>query len=628
MSWIDQLHRTYDACYGQPQFANDAHPLTPVSVVPQKTQLHVQLHADGSFAGAQLSELADTPLFVTEDSAVRVGTKPPSNPLTDQLEYCARDAALYGGKADKNERYSKLLTEWAESAYGDAKVRAVQRYVAQNDLVRDLLNAGALTCKGHALDKVKLGKSAPQDPLKLWVRWSVMGDGLQSATWSDAALMDKWRVFEDAMSKERDFCMVEGEHTRTTQKHPARIRYSSDGCKLISSNDTSGYTFRGRFLSAAQALTVGYEATQKAHNALRWLIARQGTSLSGQTIVAWAAQNGESAPIVADSWELFAGGQSNGDAAAEEAYHGDAEQWFALRLKKALHGYRLRLGDASSVVIMGLNSATDKGRMAIFYYSEKTSHDLLDAVERWHLSMAWPQMLGKDRRFVGAPAPRDIAEAAYGKRVDDKLRKATQERLLPCIVDGRAAPRDLALAVYRRCLNRTGLDAWEFERNLGVACSLHKATNPKEHYSMSMEQDRVTRDYLFGRLLAVAEDIESRALWLSGQSRETSAARLMQRYADHPCATWRTLELQLRPYIAQLRISRAAWIALRLQLLDEIVGKFVADDFTSAGALTGEFLLGYHCQREALSYKKRDSDKVEVAEELLDKGGDAEEEEL
>jgi CRISPR-associated protein Csd1 len=35
-------------------------------------------------------------------------------------------------------------------------------------------------------------------------------------------------------------------------------------------------------------------------------------------------------------------------------------------------------------------------------------------------------------------------------------------------------------------------------------------------------------------------------------------------------------------------------------LLDTVVGMFRPGDFTSDGRLTGEFLLGYHCQRAAL----------------------------
>lgn len=40
------------------------------------------------------------------------------------------------------------------------------------------------------------------------------------------------------------------------------------------------------------------------------------------------------------------------------------------------------------------------------------------------------------------------------------------------------------------------------------------------------------------------------------------------------------------------------------KLHDEIVASFRGDDFMDNKALTGEFLLGYHCQRRALMQPK------------------------
>jgi CRISPR-associated protein Csd1 len=209
--------------------------------------------------------------------------------------------------------------------------------------------------------------------------------------------------------------------------------------------------------------------------------------------------------------------------------------------------------------------------------------------------------MGKERHFTGAPAPRDIAEAAYGRRADEKLRKSTVERLLPSIVDGQPIPRDLVRACAQRATNCVGQERWEWERTLGIACALIRGSSREEHYSMSLEEDRTSRDYLFGRLLAVAEKIEGHSLYLQKESRETTAERLMQRFADHPAATWRTIDLALRPYMARLQSSRGGTLHKWRKLLDDISTKFQGDDFTRLGRLDAEFLLGYHCQRAALT---------------------------
>src|SRR5439155_12503237 len=102
----------------------------------------------------------------------------------------------------------------------------------------------------------------------------------------------------------------------------------------------------------------------------------------------------------------------------------------------------------------------------------------------------------------------------------------------------------------RRASNRKGLEQWEWENALAVACALYKGSqlrNPKEirRYSMALEPDRNTREYLYGRLLAIAEHIEDRALYVAGERRDTTAAKLMQRFAERPFSTWKTIELSL-----------------------------------------------------------------------------------
>jgi CRISPR-associated protein Csd1 len=363
--------------------------------------------------------------------------------------------------------------------------------------------------------------------------------------------------------------MVTGETTALAASHPKRLRHGADGAKLISSNDDSGYTFRGRFASPEQAYGVGYAVSQKAHSALRWLIARQSYKSGDQVFVAWAV-SGKSIPDpLADTAQLFEVAGADDIAGQDVPYQGDAGQHFALRLRKAISGYRAVLGDAEDIVVIGLDSATP-GRMAITYYRELTGSEFLERVSEWHARYAWFQVYSKDNHFVGAPAPKEIAEAAYGLRLDDKLRKATVERLLPCIVDGRPLPRDIVAASVRRACNRAGIKTWEWEKYLGIACALVRGSSEEEDYQMALEEHRTTRDYLFGRLLAIAENIEQRALHVANEQRDTNAAKLMQRFADHPCSTWRNIEGALTPYKTRLRAKRPSVLLERDKLLDAV----------------------------------------------------------
>ncbi|MDB5987778.1 MAG: hypothetical protein JWR16_2831 [Nevskia sp.] len=414
-------------------------------------------------------------------------------------------------------------------------------------------------------------------------------------------MIDSWKAFDLSQNGLTGFCMVTGESLRIGQSHPRFVRNPGDSGKLISANDSDGYTFRGRFTDGKndygkQVCTVGFEVSQKAHSALRWLISKQGYRNDDQVIVSWAVAGKPVPDPFASTLELFGASLGVADAGAS---NGDTAEAFALRLKSAIAGYRAKLNPTDDVVVMGLDSATP-GRMAITYYRELKGSEFLERIQTWHSKCAWPQNFGKASKFVGAPSPRDIAETAYGRRLDDKLRKATVERLLPCIVDGLPMPRDLVQSTTRRATNRVGLEHWEWEKCLGIACALFNAYYAERNYQMALEMDRTSRDYLYGRLLAIAEHLESRALYIAGEKRDTTAARLMQRFSGRPSSTWRTIELSLRPYMTRLRNLRPGMLYALEKLLDDVITAFEGDSFTNDAALSGEFLLGYHCQRQAL----------------------------
>lgn len=617
MSWIHKLHETYERCVGHEPDGGGQ--LMPVSHTSQLAHIEVAIDGLGNYRRARVAAKEVIVLPATEQSANRTSGEAP-HPLCDKIQYCAGDYSDFGGaKKSYFASYLSQLEQWCASGFGHAKAKAVLEYVRKRSVVADLVGERVLHARDHILltdwreetpepeifrqltpKKVKndLGEeSVVTDQGDALIRWVVETPGDACAdTWADQSLQAAWCGFYANQQSVRGFCMATGNaESVLAEQHPAKLRHSGDKAKLISSNDTSGYTFRGKFLEADEAVGVGFDVTQKAHNALRWLIARQGHRNGKQVIVSWQVAGKPIPDPFANTLELFGfvGATDVGSTSTDTA------QAFALRLNKALAGYRANLDATDDIVVMGLDSATD-GRMAITFYRELKGSEFLERVEEWHTLFAWPQNFGKDSKFIGAPAPRDIAEAAYGTRLDDKLRKATVERLLPCIVDSVPVPRDLVESVRRRAANRVGLDPWEWEKCLGIACALYKGYHKERNYQMALEPDRTNRDYLYGRLLAIAEHIEGRALHVAGEKRDTTAARLMQRFADRPYSTWKTIELSLTPYKTRLRTQRASFLYEMEKLLDAVMVKFAGESFVQDVALCGEFLLGYHCQRQAL----------------------------
>jgi CRISPR-associated protein Csd1 len=627
MSWIQKLHETYERCAGAPQFANN--PLLPVSHTVQQAHIEIAIDGGGNFLRANIVSKEETVIPATEHSAGRTGKTPPPHPLCDKVQYCAADYQKYGGKKKSFfDSYEEQLSRWCDSKFSHPKAKAVLKYIRKGTAVADLVGEKILhlgkdrklltTWSSDSpvpdIFKNLTAKDGERDQGAALIRWRVEtpGDPL-SASWEDRSLMDAWTGFDASQNQTWGVCMVTGKETFLATNHPKRLRHGADGAKLISSNDNEGFTFLGRFMQADQACGVGFDVTQKAHNALRWLIGRQAFRNGDQVVVAWAVSGKQIPDPFANSHDLF--GIETEEKDEKPQFQGDAGQAFGRRLSKLMAGYRAELGSTNDIVVMGLDSATP-GRMAITFYRELSGSEFLDRIQSWHENVVWYQHYSKEISFVGAPSPKDIAEAAFGCRLDDKLRKATVERLLPCIIDGQAIPRDLMVSTIRRTCNRAGLEHWEFEKNLGIVCALFKGYFTERSYQMVLEPNRTTRDYLYGRLLAIAEHIEGRALHISGEKRDTSAAKLMQRFSDRPHSTWRTIELSLSPYKTRLRAKRPSFLAEMEKQLDEVMGeKFQKQDFLDDRRLSGEFLLGYHCQRQALWVKP----EPQTDEENVDK---------
>lgn len=621
MSWIQKLYETYNRCESQIGYSlvEDERPLLPICHTTTDAHIEVVIDQNGQFKRASIitdKNAAATIIPCTEDSGSRSGKKPTTHPLCDKLQYLAGDFTDYGGKvtvgfnSDPQEPYRNYLTilsDWARSPFSHPKIRAILAYVKKKTLMRDLaaqkvllLNAEAKLAQKKEIDRdrntIDIFTVVGDDQGKAFVRWVVEEPGvLESRAWRDKTVWQSWIDYYQSTLQKEDFCYVTGKAAILTEKHPKYIRYKGDSAKLISSNDTKGYTYLGRFTAADQACNLSVEVSHKAHYALAWLISRQGYHFGDLAVVAWIPSSKPIPQPLVRTTDLFDEGQLEANPA-----EADTGQIFGRKLTRLMQGYTVELGDVERVQVIALDSAT-KGRLSITYYRELASSDYLERIERWHRECCWIHDFGYNRetqrsyRFVGAPSPADIAEAAYGRNLDDKLKKATVSRLLPCIIDGQPLPSDLVLSTARRAVKRVSLDHFEWQKALSVACALFRKSHEKENYTMALDPNRTTRDYLYGRLLALADDLEGWALNEAGEgNRSTNATRLMQRFSERPFSTWRTIELALVPYRTRLG-AKAANIQ---RTMDEIMAAFDPEDFTSDKRLSGEFLLGYHSQKE------------------------------
>jgi CRISPR-associated protein Csd1 len=149
------------------------------------------------------------------------------------------------------------------------------------------------------------------------------------------------------------------------------------------------------------------------------------------------------------------------------------------------------------------------------------------------------------------------------------------------------------------------MEKWEWEKTLSITCSL---INKQEGYDLALDKNNLNRDYLFGRLLAVADVLERRAL-NSDEGRATNAIRYMNAFTNNPERTWKIIQTALQPY--QVRLGNKGLYLSKI--IDDIASKIPFEEFNNK-PLSGKYLLGFYSQRYDLYTKKNDNDNKDTVQ--------------
>ncbi|WP_335870286.1 type I-C CRISPR-associated protein Cas8c/Csd1 [Bacillus sp. 2205SS5-2] len=631
MSWLLNLYKTYENNLEhvgeiQRKYNGQEYALLPVAHTTQHAQIEVTITESGDFHSAKVisKDDANTIIPCTEGSFSRT-SKPVPHPLHDNLIYVAGDYVKYGGvyKNGQNlyDLYMTQLLEFAQSEYAHPKVKIIHKYLSKSSLITDLIlesivhvnRSGNFISKWSKQvqeeygDKPELFKVLSDTQEKATVRFNVhFGDEkITDKVWNDKDVHDSFVNFYNSKLSEDEYCYISGLNRPKTEKHSSKIRHAADMSKLISANDSTGFTYRGRFSQDSEAANICYDVSQKAHNALKWLIQKQGRVIDGRVFLVWGNEEAKVASPHDDFYSLL-----NELGKEEEEPNKEQDQThetYAKKVTLAMAGYKKDLTYQSDNINILILDAATPGRMAVVYYRNLDKEQYIHNIEHWHQTSSWLHKYRKDEDkkmipFPGAPSLKDIANIAYGRNASDKLIKQVIERLYPCVIDRAKLPPDIMRNAYFKAINPVALEYWEWEKTLSITCSLIKKHYEKEEYDVALEIENTERDYLFGRLLAVADVLEKRALTNNDSQRVTNAQRYMNAFAKHPTRTWDIIQSNLQPYQARLG-AKGGYLT---SMIDEIASKMNTSDFTNK-TLTPVFLLGFYSQRHELYQGKKQS---------------------
>ena len=593
MGLLQRAIETYDASAALAGVYREGHePLAPISHITANAHIEIRLNEQGKFRGARLLTKKEgrTVIPVTEDSGGRTN-KLAAHPLCDQIKYVAPD------NEEAHELYLRELCAWEESAYSHPILSAVRAYVESETIIADLINCGVIKEKARHEDKT----------IKLLIRWRVDGcEPEEPDCWKNKKLFSLFQDYYDSMICDRDhaLCMVSGKNDLAVLQHPSGIIANPFKAKLISFNE-DGFTYRGRFIEDWQAATVGYIASQKAHNALRWLAADQGVreGASTRTFLCWNPE-GKAVP------------QPMRRVPRAEAEPVRKPSEYKKQLQGTLLSFRKdhQLKDTDRAVLVSLDAATT-GRLAVTYYNEIGLGTFLRRMEDWDGHCCW--YAGK--LGIQAMSLLDIVDCAFGVErknfleTDEGIRGQHLQRLLHCKMNGGIFPLDILRALTQRASSPLGYEKVNWRRILRTACAAlqkYRYDTKQGGNEMAWALDKKNRSFQYGRLLAAMDRLEEDYYSKTQEGRQTNAIKYMSEFKRRPFAVFERVNQHLQlAYLGRVE----PWQAARYKrLVGEIIGilrEFPEEELNRP--LEDIYLMGYELQRNAFFTKNQTDDNTE-----------------
>ena len=590
--------------------------LAPVGFITTGVKIAITLTENGEFVKAE--HIADTftdnkgktqkrekkiIIPATEKSAGRTSSsaKFTPHPLCDKLMFiCPEYKESYAA-------YLSQLEEWCNSEYACSEIEAILEYVKKGTVRADVASA--------------YGKKAVKDTD--FVCWRVLSDNCAQPeeVWKNQTVINSYINYcqskADA-SSEKALCYVSGEFVTSAQQHLKGVVSYLPSAKLISANDKENFTYRGRFTDDAEALTMGFISSQKAHNALKWIVSNDGFSFGSRLIVCWNPKGKKTLNPTVSLFPKFSGTEEN----PTPTNYRDI-------LAKTVLGYKKEL-DLTDETVTAIFDASmpNSGRLAVCYYSEMAAYDFLERLRFWDETAAWIH----PAYGVTSPALKNIVDAAYGvlrkenekqkTETDEKVLSEAMQRLLLCRLERSPFPADIMRCAVQKCSSLQLYDNDGKSKNrdeqLFTTCAIikkYRYDRFKEEWIMALEPEKKNRSYQFGRLLAVLEKAERDAFDSdddSDEKREPNAMRMQMLFVKRPMYAAKLIIEQLKnAYYPRLKPGTR-------NRYDKLIGEIMlvisgCPEGETGKPLGEEYLMGYYLQKNAL-YTKKNNDNKESEE--------------
>lgn len=469
MTWMMDLYNVYElnsSLVGRTIRENNRHStLLPISHTQRKTHLEITIDQQGNFFSATVLDNEQTIIPVYEDSDNRSGKLVAAHGLHDYIGYVAGDLPKFIDTSnEKFMSYENRLSKWVNSQYTSPTIKTIHTYISKATLIQDLVNIDIISLDENEKLILKWKKSfgdkpqlyglvtPPQGIDYAFVRFKV----LYLEPWNDKELINLFISYHASKMKNLDVCFITGMIAPTGRVHPKNIRYPGDKAKLLPTIAKERMSY-GMFKDPENVFNVSYEASQKAHNALKWLIQKQGINIGGRVFLQWCTDGDNLPSYLDDSYDIL-------------------NKFGGKNIGSCLDNLILNAKDDKElkVVVFVIDAATE-GRLSIISYLKLTKIDYLKALKRWHTTCSWEHVKYIDSefvKFIGAPSLTDISKAAFGFNAPEVIIKETVTSLMQCVLHGSKVQKTIASKLEASSSNPVSMEKWQWEKTLSITCAV------------------------------------------------------------------------------------------------------------------------------------------------------------
>ncbi|EMC29745.1 type I-C CRISPR-associated protein Cas8c/Csd1 [Streptococcus mutans] len=601
--------------------------------------IEILLDNEGAFYKARKFEIGENVIFpVTYESSNRTNTKIAPHPIVDSWYY-----VMYSElRKEKHQKYLENLDNWiiqTENNKVENFLKIIKKFVENPESVELVLNSAfGSDCQiqeefvdnngkiqeGSLIFGEKKQKIALKD-IKLSFK-ILEFDGLRDVSVSNFNEMHHDFInYINNNSTEIGIgiCNISGKEDRIIKNHRKPKGVFSNG-KLISQNNKIAY-LGDRFPNenaSSDIIKIGYETSEKIHLMIKYLLENNNSHTwlgTSQYLINWFSDdlsNDSQLDIVKPEFDdLF-----EDDEEEKQVFIKPNEENKKIG-SSFVRGQKLFSNNATyNIAILNEN----KGRIALKYFRQLQVSQLLKNLESWQENYSWEAKTKAGDYKIKIPIFNEIINVAYGvdrerylELDNDAFRSDQYQQLVTALIDGNPMPSTIVKKLEANIKQRQKYPKhWSQVQQVSLAI-LHKQYG--REFKPMLDHENTNRSYLFGRLLAIFELMESKKYEIENPNKDkkesnriTNAERYWNAYTSQPAKLMMNLTNKIKPYEEAVRLNAYGIFhkldkerAEIVQLLSPLMAKKDIND-----PLDYQFIFGYYAEKQFF-YTKQEKNESE-----------------